>query len=303
MRSLLTGSAGFLGSHIARKLVESGDEVIALYRKSSDLSRLEPLRGSNLNFAVLNEDYSNIQEILGETRPDNVIHLAAKSRGGESPAEIRDYIDSNITLGSHLLLAMQATGVLDLVNAGTSWQWGEDGSYRPFNFYAATKQGFEDVLAHFNQSGMRSITLRVFDTIGPGDDRRRIADLLLDAGLAGETLKMSPGGQNMHLVDVRDAANAFVHCARMLPSLAKGENRVYALRTDPPVNLRQLVPIVVEATGVSVDVEFGGRPYRDRELMSPFAGHPVPPGWTAERTLPDTLRDMMVGRRVLAGGV
>lgn len=298
MRTLLTGGAGFLGSHIARELLDRGGEVLALVREDSRTERLAELAQPSLQVVKLNDGYSALPALFEAFRPESVIHVAAKSRGGESITEIDEYIESNIRFGSHLLNAMSTSGVGHLVNAGTSWQWSEDGSYLPFNYYAATKQCFEDIAAHYVQMGVSITTLRLFDVCGPGDDRNRIIDLLIDAGLTGDTLKMSPGRQNMYLVDVRDAARAFVDCAeRGADSNPVG---VLALRPDVPVNLRGLVDLIVETSGLNVNVEFGGRPYRPREIMKPFSGAPVPPGWNPRIPLAQTIAEIVAHRREMA---
>ncbi|WP_164975654.1 NAD-dependent epimerase/dehydratase family protein [Sphingobium fluviale] len=293
MRVLLTGATGFLGSHIAAHLVVRGDDVLAIHRPGTRLDRLQKVIGNHLATAKMSEGYDNLEDILAHFKPDAVIHVAAKSRGGESPSELKEYVDANILFPSRLLQAMEAVNVRALVNAGTSWQWGEDGSYRPFNYYAATKQCFEDILPHYCESGLKCATLRLFDIVGPGDDRNRIIDLLIDAGLRGEALKMSPGEQHMYIVDVRDAARAFVHAVDLVTSAEADAHSVYGLRSHEAINLKDLVDQLQQETGLRIDVEFGGRPYRAREIMRPYDGQPLPPGWQPQITLPQTLRDMV----------
>lgn len=293
MRILLTGATGFLGSYIAADLLARGDEVLAIHRAGTTLDRLKKVSGDHLATAQMSEGYDNLEDIVAQFQPDAVIHVAAKSRGSEASSELKEYVDANILFPSRLVQAMQAAGVRALVNAGTSWQWAEDGSYRPFNYYAATKQCFEDILPHYCDTGLNCATLRLFDVAGPADDRNRIIDLLIDAGLRGEALKMSPGEQHMYIVDVRDAARAFADVAKLVASGDIIAHQIYGLRSPASINLIKLVELLQQETDLRIDVEFGGRPYRAREIMHPYDGQPLPPGWQPRFTLQQTLKDMV----------
>lgn len=297
MKILLTGAGGFLGSHIAAQAIGRGDRVLAVHRQGARLDRLRSAGSTQVELAEMAPDYGNLGEIIAQFQPDTVIHVAAKSRGGETAPELNEYVEANVIFPSHLLQAMVANKVRALVNAGTSWQWGEDGSYRPFNYYAATKQCFEDILPHYCNAGLTCATLRLFDVAGPGDDRNRIIDLLIDAGLRGEALKMSPGEQHMFIVDVRDAAKAFLHTADLVASGKEGAHDIYGIRSPSSVSLKDLVEELRRTTDLPIDVEFGGRPYRDREIMHPYDGQPLPPGWRPELSLQQTLKDMVHHRQ------
>ncbi len=64
-----------------------------------------------------------------------------------------------------------------------------------------------------------------------------------------------------------------------------------------PKSIIKGVDQLQQETGLRIDVEFGGRPYRAREIMRPYSGQPLPPGWQPQITLPQTLRDMVQSRR------
>lgn len=298
MKIILTGATGFLGSYIADELVAQGADVKAIVRPGSSLGRIAHLIGKGVDPVQLeSSDAGSLERVVTDHAPDAVIHVAAKSRGAEGLNDLADFIEANITFGSHLAQAAASAGVKRMVSAGTSWQWSEDGSYRPFNFYAATKQAFEDILGHYANNGMECVSLRLFDVVGPNDDRNRIVDLLIDAGLRGNKLSMSPGNQHMFLLDVRDAARAFVQCAREPLDGNGAACNIYALRGGQSLSLRDLVDELAAATGLAVEVEFGGRPYRSGEIMRPYAGHATPPGWQPRVSLHETLADIFASRK------
>lgn len=302
MRVMLTGGTGFLGSYICKELLSRGHQVVVVSRSGRVGDYLPVLGVGDAVIAPIRSDFSNLDSLMKCHRPDVVVHVAAASRGNESDDGIRDYIETNVLFGSLLLNAMRANGIDALVNCGTSWQYGDDGTYSPFNFYAATKQCLEDILSHYCQDGMRAVTLRAFDTVGPHDRRNRILDLLIDATLSGSQLQMSPGAQRVHFVDVRDAAIAFAMAVARVACLPPATNEVFGIISPQPIRLADAAAVVGRVLGKRVPAEFGGRPYRSREVMEPWSGCMTLPGWVPRRSLQQTLQDMLRTKHSQRGG-
>jgi nucleoside-diphosphate-sugar epimerase len=187
------------------------------------------------------------------------------------------------------------------VNTGTSWQVNEHGDYAPFNLYAASKQAFETLIENDLTRGLSAITLRLFDTYGPGDTRGKIIDLIIAAVLSGEPLKMSPGEQVIDLVHVSDAARAFVHAGTILLGGTPPAHAIYGVSGER-APLRDVAALIGEIAGTPAPIHWGGRPYRPREIMLPFAGFPSLPGWRPLVGLRDGLQDQLrsVGWRAAA---
>jgi len=231
--------------------------------------------------------------IVGESRPDVVFHLASLYLSQHSPEQVEPLVRSNILFGLQLLEGMARNGVRRIVNAGTGWQHYEGREYSPVNLYAATKQAFEDLAAYYVDSGrVEAVTLLLFDTYGPDDPRPKIFRLLLDASASDKSLAMSPGDQLIDLVHVDDAASAFRSAGeRLLEGSVHGHER-YAVSSGNPISLRNLVEKIVRAAGLNVEIIWGGRPHREREVMVPWdKGSPVP-GWKAEISLDEGLREI-----------
>lgn len=116
---------------------------------------------------------------LEGNKPEIVYHLASNYLGTHKFNEIRDLIQSNITFGAEILDAMSENKMYNFVNTGTAFQHCDDADYKPFNFYAATKECFEKIINFYEESaGLRCINLHLFDTYGVGDTRGRILCLL-----------------------------------------------------------------------------------------------------------------------------
>ncbi len=297
---LLTGGTGFVGSRLARRLLSDGFAVTVLAQAASRLDQLMRVGvADDVEVARCGAAYDELPGIVARVRPDMVIHVASVSRGGEQPSELTRMIQANVTFPTLLLAAMRAAGVRRFVNTGTSWQTTTGDEYSPFNIYAATKQAAEDMLACFcparADDSMSAITLRLFDTYGPHDERRKIVDLIIGATEQGAELAMSPGEQVIDLVHVEDVAAAFVTAARRLLDGAVEGHEIYGVSGER-VTLRELATKIGEVMRRAPPIVWGGRPYRPREVMQPWAGFAHLPGWAPRIGLDAGLRDVVAAR-------
>ena len=179
--------------------------------------------------------------ILQQTRPAIVFNLASYFLVTHCPGDIASMIDANISFGTHLLEAMVQTDVRKLVNVGTSWQHYQNCNYGPVNLYAATKQAFEDISQFYvDAHGVQIITLKLFDTYGPADHRKKLFHYLKQA-VQDQLVPMSPGEQLIDLVYVDDAVEAFVLAGERLMAEQVTGHEKYAVCSGKPVTLRELV--------------------------------------------------------------
>lgn len=200
MKILVTGSAGFIGSHLANRLVARGDEVVGLdilndyYDVNLKLSRLKEAgfevmdfqynvlvssqKHPNYRFIKLAlEDHEALQALLEQERFDAVCNLAAQAGVRYSITNPRAYIDSNIVGFANLLEACRHSGVRHLVYASSSSVYGlnenmpfatSDNVDHPISLYAASKKSNE-LMAHTYSHlfGMPTTGLRFFTVYGP----------------------------------------------------------------------------------------------------------------------------------------
>lgn len=293
-RALLTGVTGFIGGKLAERLLADGWTVAAIVRPTSDTSRLP----AELDTHAFDGGAARLTQIVAAATPDVVFHLASLYLAEHKPEQVDDLVASNILFPAQLAEAMTAAGATRLVNTGTAWQHYGTGDYNPVNLYAATKQACEDLLRFYHEArGVSVVTLRLFDTYGAGDKRRKLLQLLVDAAVSGEVLEMSPGEQIVDLTHVDDVVTAFVVAGRrVLDAPVPLLERFLISGERFPV--RALAPLVSEGLGRPVDAVFGARPYRAREVMVPVdpVGHSLP-GWQPERRL----RDELAGLRQRGG--
>lgn len=283
--ALITGATGFIGGHLAVALVAEGWEVHAAVRTDAAIDGVQT--------HALDGTQARLTEILGDVRPDIVFHLASLFLADHTPEQIEPLLASNIVFPTQLVEAMVRTGCRRLVNTGTAWQYDEEGDLAPVNLYAATKTAFEAILPYYvDAHGLSVLSLRLFDTYGPGDPRRKLIRILIEATQSGAPLDMSPGEQIVDMTHVDDVASAFVTAGQRLMEASGQINEEWFVSGERQT-VRELVAIVGQALEHPLTVNFGGRPYRSREVMRLIdpAGRLLP-NWQRRRSLAEALRDM-----------
>jgi nucleoside-diphosphate-sugar epimerase len=178
------------------------------------------------------------------------------------------------------------------VNTGTVWQHYDAAAYSPVSLYAATKQAFSDLLVFYSEvEGLEVHTLELMDTYGPNDARAKLIPFLLRAGQDGTTVPMTDGTQLIDLMHVDDAVGALIATA------GAPAGHTYGARGDGAITLRELVDRFQQATGYSLNVEWGARPPRPREMLRPWMTADPPPHWEPQIRLDDGLRALVAPNR------
>lgn len=291
--ALLTGATGFVGSHLCRHLLAQQWRVTVLVRPGSDTGDLQAL-SPDVAIAVYDENADDLAAIMAKASPDIVFHLASLFLAEHSAEQVGPLIDSNVRFGARLLEAMSAAQVRCLINTGTFWQHYHGDAYRPVNLYAATKQAFEAILAYYtDMRGITALTLKLSDTYGPQDKRNKLISLLQKMAREGGELKMSPGEQQIDIVHIDDAARAFIMAAERCLRLPAGTQESYAVSSGQPLALRDLVGVFEDAAATRLDIEWGARPYREREVMHTWQGGTPVPGWQPQITLRDGFAELV----------
>ena len=282
-----------MGSHLIRACINQGWQVGVLYLPEAGLDQIVQFLPQINTFAV-DQSTESVFSAVEKFKPDVVIHLASIFLAKHTSADIQRLIQSNITYGTQILDAMANFGVRYLVNTGTSWQHYESEPYNPVNLYAATKQAFEDIVDFYIQSGkMEAVTLKLFDTYGVGDPRPKLFNLLEKTIREGSRLEMSPGEQLIDIVHVDDVARAYVLAAKRLLAEQVDGHEKYAISSGNPLRLRDLAGMFEKISGKPLNIVWGGREYREREVMVPWNNGPSLPGWSPEITLEDGIRSVL----------
>jgi nucleoside-diphosphate-sugar epimerase len=296
---LITGANGFIGGHLARRLVEAGAEVHVIVRSGSD-QRLTP------SGTVLHEhsgDTADLVRLTERIRPCLTFHLATRFVSRHQPGDVLPLVADNVGFAVQLFEALSRSETRRIVSASSAWQRAGDGSYNPPALYAATKQAADDILRYYTDSGeLRAITLILHDTYGVMDRREKIIPLLERAALAGATVELSPGEQRIDLVHVADVVDAFILAGRRLLEQSEPAREEFVVSSDSRHSLREIAELhsslSQQLRGVAPRLLWGARAYRRNEIMEPWSGGARLPGWEPRVSLSDGLRELITAATV-----
>lgn len=281
-----------MGSHLIQTCIDEGWQVGVLYLPEAGLDQILKFLPQINTFAV-DQSTESVFSAVEKFKPDVVIHLASIFLAKHTSADIERLIQSNVTYGTQLLDAMATFSVRCLVNTGTSWQHYESVAYNPVNLYAATKQAFEDIAEFYVQSGsLQAITLKLYDTYGRGDPRPKLFNLLEKTIREGSRLEMSPGEQLIDIVHVDDVANAYIVAVKRLLAGQVNGHEKYGVSSGNPIRLRDLAGMFEKISGKPLNVVWGGREYREREVMIPWQNAPSLPGWSPQISLEQGIKTL-----------
>lgn len=291
-RVLLTGGAGYIGSHTAVAFHEAGHEVMLLdnFCNSSPraLDRLEQILGLRLPFFEVDIRQQQVLEaLLEEQRPDAVIHFAGLKSVGESVAKPLHYYDNNVAGTLSLLRAMQTASINTLVFSSSATVYGDPATVpinesfprSATNPYGRSKLMVEDILMDLaTASGEVSIALlRYFNPVGAhasgliGEDPSGVPNNLMPflAQVAvGRRERLSifgndyptPDGTGVRdYIHVCDLARGHVHALEALAKAPTAEPLTVNLGTGVGYSVLELLRAFEKASGREIPFEFVGR--------------------------------------------
>lgn len=292
-RVLITGITGYIGSHLARALLEHC-EVFGLVREPLHTQYIADMQ-DKLRLIPVDGTCESISRAVRTIQPEIVYHLAAYYTGAHGGRETPRLIESNITFGAYLLEAMASCGVPALVYATTYMAHYRGADYCPVNLYAATKRAFSDLMAYYTDAGLlRAATLVISDTYGPGDRRPKILNIVKRAAETGERVALSSGNTLYDAVYIDDVVSAFLLTGERL---LRGElqNDVFQIVPESPLSLRETVETMLRVNHLTLNAGWGERPAAEREMSELVRLYPPPPGWKPKIPLEEGLRRMCQG--------
>jgi len=252
MRLLVTGGAGFIGSHFVKRLVRAGDDVVVL-DKLTYAGNPANLAGTGVE--LVEGDIADADTVARAAAGcDAVVNFAAETHVDRSILTSRDLVDTNI-VGVQVLLEWARDAGAKLVHVSTDEVYGdfeaggsarEGDPLRPSNPYSAAKAGGDlQVLAFHRTYGVDALITRGSNTYGPFQYPEKVLPLFITNALDGEPLPLYGDGRQ-----VRDWLYAEDHCAGVEAALRRGRaGEVYNLGGGDERENREVTRAIIEATG------------------------------------------------------
>jgi len=288
MRILVTGGAGYIGSHTVKILLEKGYEPVIFDNLSSGHRELLP--GGIFIQADLREK-ERIEKVIREYRIEAIIHFASLIQVGESYDNPRLYYTHNLITTLNLLEAMLEAGVKKFVFSSSAAVYGEprfvpiteDHPVNPTNPYGQTKAFIEKILADYGRAhGLSYISLRYFNAAGADLDGRRgelhepethlIPNIMLHLlnkkpyfELYGDDFPTPDGTAIRDYIHVLDLAEA--HVLALTSMEEKPVQAVFNLGTGQGYSVREIISWVERITGKKVNLRIRPRRRGDVPIL------------------------------------
>jgi nucleoside-diphosphate-sugar epimerase len=269
---LVTGSSGFIGSHLVRRLLALGADVHAL---TSSVSSVYPLRLVDIRDQItMHEgnlvDRGAMDAIAAAVKPKFVFHLGAYTHVGKSWQRVDECIQTNVQGTTNLLFALAEHGYERFIYTGTSEIYGdievpfrEDARVHPVSPYSVSKYAGEEYCRLFQQAyDWPIVMVRPFNAYGPAQSPDRVIPEIIVRALRGKELRMTQGKQTREFNYVTNLADGFV-AAAVAPGV---EGELFNLGCGEELSMREIAERILKLMGDPITPAFGALPDRPTEI-------------------------------------
>lgn len=296
-RVLVTGGAGFIASHLVRRLVTLGAEAIVLTKYDSVVDNIRLIDVWD-QIRVVEADIRNLDSLrlLGDIRPEVVYHLAAYNHVGDSFTHVTEALDCNAKGTANVLESCD--GYERFVYVSTSEVYGAQAGVpfvetmcpNPISPYAIGKYGGELYCRMQTQMRERRIVvLRPFNAFGPYQSPRAVIAELILTCLAGQAVHTTEGRQTRDFNYISNLVDGFV----LAGEREEAVGQVINVGSGVEMTIRDLARAVHGVCGARSPLEIGALPYRPTEIWRMQADGARARqllGWTPKVDLAEGLR-------------
>jgi len=309
MRALITGLSGFVGSHLAEFLLGKDIEVFGIIRWRSNRENIRHIEDKLTLFEGDVRDLTSVKQVIAETVPDQIYHLAAQSFVPTSWSAPQETITSNIVGQLNVLEAVRDLKLsAKILAVGSSEEYGlvyeneipitEENPLRPLSPYGVSKVG-QDLLGfqYFHSYGMHIIRTRAFNHTGP-----RRGEVFVTSNFCKQAVLIGKGKQEpimnvgnlearRDFSDVRDVVRAY------WLALEKGRpGEVYNICSGRSWMIRELLEKILEIAGLKVEIRTDPTRIRPSDVKILQGSHDKitrETGWNPEIPMEKTIHDLL----------
>ena len=267
MKILITGATGFVGQNLIPKLQKETytTKILLMVR---DIHKAQQLYGVTTNLCYAPADDWNS---LLQFAPDIVFHLAAYSTSANEECVIDMLLDSNIKYGVHLLHHLSSCGSLRLfVNIGTFAEYRFSVAHKDSAYlYAATKTAYRAFLDYYSDLyKFKYITAVPYSVYGGKPTIKRLMDYMEESLNAVDAVGMTSGEQVLDFIHVDDVSDFFIDIINHVEAYCQLPNTSEIhLGTGHGTSIRELAALMEDVTKKKCNIQWGARPYRERDVM------------------------------------
>jgi nucleoside-diphosphate-sugar epimerase len=254
---LLTGATGFLGSHILRRLIYEGNNVVILIRETSNLDRIKKLKGFSI--FKIKQNLSNIEELFELNSIDTIIHVATEY-GRRLPYSAVLY--SNVYLPIRLIELASKKKLNLFINTDSFFSKFEGYSY--LNEYIKTKKIFKEYLKSL--TGLQIINLQLEHIYGENDSKDKFIPFLVESmGTNVNEIALTNGSQKRDFIYVEDVVDAYMVVLSNRNSLKQYSE--FEVGTGISVSVKEFVLNIHQAINSNSNLLFGKLPTKLDEIQ------------------------------------
>lgn len=281
-KCIITGATGYIGSHVLRHLLSKGWDIHIIADPKFGYENIKDVL-TQIDVYEYAGDINGLCLYFQKIQADVVFHIAAAVITNYKLEQVPILIQSNVQFGSEILEAMKLSKTRLIVSTGSYWQNFNTDDYNPVDLYAATKEAYEKIIQYYVDAyGFRHVNLRLFDVYGEDDKRPKLWNLLKEIAGTDKHISVSPGEQLLDLIHISDVCTAYEAAYNVLCSDISQKNEIYGVRTGKTVTLKEAVAIMEKVSGRIINVDFGAKKYKDREIMKPCDKYKFLPNWKAK---------------------
>lgn len=270
MKIGIIGSSGFIGKSL---------KLYFEKEKKYKVIKFVSFKKTKKNWT--NKVCSQIKKI----QPEIIINCSADQDLNDNYKSINNLIKSNILATSLFLNQFSKNNPSKLyISFGTKYEFDKNKKFNPLNFYATTKHASDLFLKYYSiKKGITTISLKIFDTYGQNDKRKKILNLLKKAYKNRKALNITDGNQYLDFVHIDDLCNLIkIICDDVINKKIKGFN-TYTVSSLKPTKLKSLINILNKNLKFKLKVNYGKIKYKNNQLFEPQIKYKNYPGWQIKK--------------------